>query len=47
MRLLLGEELGGTRRVLIAPDGLLNLIPFAALVMNRINIWSSASPSAT
>jgi CHAT domain-containing protein len=32
VRSLLGEWLGGTRRVLIAPDGLLNLIPFAALV---------------
>jgi CHAT domain-containing protein len=32
VRSLLGERLGGTRRVLIAPDGLLNLIPFAALV---------------
>jgi CHAT domain-containing protein len=32
VRSLLGERLGVTRRVLIAPDGLLNLIPFAALV---------------
>jgi len=32
VRSLLGERLGGTRRVLIAPDGLLNLIPFAAMV---------------
>ena len=32
VRSLLVERLGGTRRVLIAPDGLLNLIPFAALV---------------
>jgi CHAT domain-containing protein len=32
VRSLLGERPGGTRRVLIAPDGLLNLIPFAALV---------------
>ena len=32
VRSLLGERLGGTRRVLIAPDGLINLIPFAALV---------------
>ena len=32
VRSLLVERLGGTRRALIAPDGLLSLIPFAALV---------------
>jgi len=32
LRPLLGDRLGETRRLLIAPDGLLNLIPFAALV---------------
>jgi CHAT domain-containing protein/Tfp pilus assembly protein PilF len=32
VRTLLGGAQGGTRRLLIAPDGLLNLIPFAALV---------------
>ncbi len=32
VRSLLVERLGGTRRMLIAPDGALNLIPFAALV---------------
>jgi CHAT domain-containing protein len=35
VRSLLGEGLGGTRRMLIAPDGLLNLISFAALVDER------------
>jgi CHAT domain-containing protein/tetratricopeptide (TPR) repeat protein len=35
VRSLLGEVHGGTRRLLIAPDGLLNLIPFAALVDER------------
>ncbi|MBO0860119.1 MAG: CHAT domain-containing protein [Chloracidobacterium sp.] len=32
VRSILREKLGVTRRILIAPDGLLNLIPFAALV---------------
>src|SRR5262249_35701321 len=32
VRSLLGEMHGETRRLLVAPDGLLNLIPFAALV---------------
>jgi CHAT domain-containing protein/Tfp pilus assembly protein PilF len=32
VRSLLNEMLGSTRRLLIAPDGSLNLIPFAALV---------------
>jgi CHAT domain-containing protein/lipopolysaccharide biosynthesis regulator YciM len=32
VRPLLGDRLGKTRRLLIAPDGSLNLIPFAALV---------------
>jgi CHAT domain-containing protein/Tfp pilus assembly protein PilF len=32
LRPLLGDRLGETRRLLIAPDGSLNLIPFAALV---------------
>src|SRR5262245_12507549 len=32
VRSLLGEMPGGTRHLLIAPDGSLNLIPFAALV---------------
>jgi CHAT domain-containing protein len=35
LRPLLGATPGGTRRLLIAPDGLLNLIPFAALVDER------------
>src|SRR5262249_36236136 len=35
VRSLLGPMPGGTRRLLIAPDGLLNLIPFAALVDER------------
>jgi CHAT domain-containing protein len=35
VRTLLGAIPGGTRRLLIAPDGLLNLIPFAALVDER------------
>ena len=35
VRSLLGEMPGETRRLLIAPDGLLNLIPFAALVDER------------
>src|SRR5262249_55674107 len=35
VRTLLGAIPGGTRRLLIAPDGLLNLIPFPALVDER------------
>src|SRR6266498_279794 len=35
VRTLLGAIPGGTRRLLIAPDGSLNLIPFAALVDER------------
>jgi len=35
LRPLLGDRLGDTRRLLIAPDGSLNLIPFAALVDER------------
>jgi CHAT domain-containing protein/Tfp pilus assembly protein PilF len=35
VRALLGAMPGGTRRLLIAPDGSLNLIPFAALVDER------------
>ena len=35
LRPLLGDRLGETRRLLIAPDGSLNLIPFAALVDKR------------
>jgi CHAT domain-containing protein/Tfp pilus assembly protein PilF len=34
-RSILGEMPGETRRLLIAPDGVLNLIPFAALVDER------------